>query len=77
MSGTIVPPVHTRLVESRSVAAALALHFDGGVGNNLPSVTGTIEITALVPVSGTIQSKRTGPRFPRPHLQPIEIRKLR
>jgi len=47
------------------------------VGNNLPPVAGTIEITALIPVSGTIQPKRTGPRFPRPHLQPLEIQKRR
>ncbi len=77
MSGTIVPGLHTSLVESRSVEAVPVLHYERLVGNNLPPVTGTIEVTALIPVSGTIQSKRTGPRFPRPHLQPLEIQKRR
>jgi len=41
------------------------------VGNNLPAVSGTIEIDALTTVSGEIDSRRSGPRFPRPHLTPI------
>lgn len=44
-----------------------------GVGNKLAPVTGTIEFTALVAVSGTIEVRRaSGPRFPRPHLQLLE-----
>ena len=41
------------------------------VGNNLAAVSGTIEIDALPPVSGEIDSNRSGPRFPRPHLTRI------
>jgi hypothetical protein len=41
------------------------------VGNNLAAVSGTIEIDALTPVSGEIDSRRSGPRFPRPHLTRI------
>ena len=42
------------------------------VGNNLPAISGTIDIDALpTTVSGEIDSRRSGPRFPRPHLTPI------
>jgi len=41
------------------------------VGNNLAAVSGTIEIDALPPVSGEIDTGRSGPRFPRPHLTRI------
>ena len=41
------------------------------VGNNLPAISGTIEIDALTTASGEIDSRRSGPRFPRPHLTPI------
>ena len=44
------------------------------VGNNLAAVSGTIEIDALTPVSGEIDSRRSGPRFPRPHLTRIATR---
>jgi hypothetical protein len=45
------------------------------VGNNLPSVSGTIESTDLVATSGTIEQRgeRGGPRYPRAHLQRIAI----
>jgi hypothetical protein len=39
------------------------------VGNDLPAVSGTIEIDALEPVSGEIEARPSGPRFPRPRLQ--------
>jgi hypothetical protein len=52
------------------------------VGNNLRAVSGTIVTREPITVSGTIISRdgesrdldrRGGPRYPRPHLQKIEI----
>jgi hypothetical protein len=39
------------------------------VGNTLPAISGQIEIDALESVSGEIDTRVSGPRFPRPHLQ--------
>ncbi|MEO8841121.1 MAG: hypothetical protein ABI591_17570 [Kofleriaceae bacterium] len=38
------------------------------MGHNLPTVSGTIDVDALAPVSGEIHTGRSGPRFPRPRL---------
>ena len=46
------------------------------MGNNLPTVSGTIETREPIAVSGTIVARtKSGPRYPRAHLQPILIAK--
>ena len=52
----------------RSCAGA-CVALPNPVSNDLPAVSGTIEIDALEAVSGEIDERPSGRRFPRPRLQ--------